>query len=191
MKELLRLSIRFATKQEIWPLRHRVLRPQQPFSAAQYPEDEHNSTLHLAAFPDEGEHAPLGVLSLYQEPVNLQGNDTMHIDSADISWRLRGMAIDLAMQRKNIGTTLLNAFYRYALTLEKPGIWCNARTSVCRYYGENGFEKVGTQFDLPNIGPHFVMVNPKPTPKKTQVIGGKVTCENLTPLTASGSRPRH
>jgi predicted GNAT family N-acyltransferase len=36
-------------------------------------------------------------------------------------------------------------------------VWCNARTPALRLYERAGFERESGEFEIPGIGPHFVM----------------------------------
>ena len=36
-------------------------------------------------------------------------------------------------------------------------LWCNARTGAVWFYERLGFSTVGEEFDIPPIGPHYVM----------------------------------
>ena len=49
---------------ETRPLRHRVLRPGQPFGQTAYPRDDHPETMHFGAF--DGDRL-VGVVSIYRE----------------------------------------------------------------------------------------------------------------------------
>ncbi|MAE73565.1 MAG: GNAT family N-acetyltransferase, partial [Bdellovibrionaceae bacterium] len=37
-------------------------------------------------------------------------------------------------------------------------LWCNARTSAVPLYDRAGFTKIGDEFEIDPIGPHFLMV---------------------------------
>jgi hypothetical protein len=39
-------------------------------------------------------------------------------------------------------------------------VWCNARTPAAGFYGRAGFATEGEEFELPSIGPHFLMSRP-------------------------------
>jgi len=45
----------------------------------------------------------------------------------------------------------------FATASGKPLIWCNARTSAVEFYRKLGWEILGTEFDVPDVGPHFHM----------------------------------
>ena len=43
--------------------------------------------------------------------------------------------------------------------VEKDGttIWFNAREKAVNFYKKNGFQIIGSVFDVPSIGPHYLM----------------------------------
>lgn len=162
-----RVTCRIISAAQTIPLRHAVLRADQPIESAQYAEDKSTNAVHFGAFLQKNKSADelVGVLSIYQEPVAIIEDVAFSEDiTKKLCWRLRGMAIKEIYHRHGFGTTLLNTCYAYTLEQTKiqSGIWCNARTKVVPYYAANGFEIAGKEFTLPNIGPHYLMINPTP-----------------------------
>jgi hypothetical protein len=47
----------------------------------------------------------------------------------------------------------------FAVVRENGGryLWCNARLVAVPFYERLGLEAVGPEFDIPGIGPHYVM----------------------------------
>ena len=39
----------------------------------------------------------------------------------------------------------------------RPSLWCNARLHAVGFYERQGWKVEGDEFDVPDIGPHFVM----------------------------------
>lgn len=127
------------------PLRHAVLRPGQPATASAYPQDEVPDTLHLAAYDDVG--AVVGCATFFPEPLD-----------GEPAWRLRGMATAPAVRGQGYAGEMLA---RGIVELRERGVpllWCNARTSAVGFYERFGFERRGAEFDLPLLGPHYVLV---------------------------------
>ena len=120
-------------------LRHRCLRPGQPFASAVYDCDELTGTLHAAAYRDG---ALAGVATLLED-----GAEPFRL-------RIRGMAVEPEYRGAGIGARLVRALQRHAAD-QGSGIWCNARTSALSFYQGCGFRPVGEEFELPGIGPHF------------------------------------
>ena len=36
-------------------------------------------------------------------------------------------------------------------------VWCNARINAVAFYKKEGFKIIGDEFEIPDIGPHFLM----------------------------------
>jgi GNAT superfamily N-acetyltransferase len=150
--------IRPVTAADLRPLRHQVLRPEQPFESTVYEGDDLPDTVHLAAFDDDardgggdGDDGRLvGIASLYHEPRPGAG-------PAD-GWRLRGMATAPEARGRGFGMALLAAGADHVAGAGGRELWCNARKPAIGFYRRAGFEVVGGEFDVPGIGPHVVMV---------------------------------
>lgn len=139
-------GVRPITGAQTRPLRQRVLRPDQPASASIYPDDGGVNTLHLGAFVD-GEL--VGVASLFREPP--PGSD------GPKAWRLRGMATAPEVRGQGHGGALLEACIRHVAKKGGTTLWCNGRVTVAGFYQRYGFELCGEPFELPGIGPHYLM----------------------------------
>ena len=132
---------------ETRPIRHIVLRPHQPIEACQYPLDDAPETAHFGAYH---ENKLAGVASIFKE---------QHINFAEReSWRIRGMATLTQVRGYGYGAKLLQACIAYARQNGGKLVWCNARTNVATFYGKEGMEISGDEFDLPGLGPHLLMV---------------------------------
>lgn len=127
-------------------LRHVVLRPHQRPEELVYPGDEAPDTVHLGLYV-EGQQ--LGVASLYRE--------SQPGSSSTTEWRLRGMAVLASEQGKGHGAALLQACIDHATRHGGTRLWCNARTTASRFYRALGFSVEGGEFELPGIGPHYLM----------------------------------
>lgn len=73
------------------------------------------------------------------------------------AWRVRGMATAPAVRGRGAGTLVLEALVRHALDHGATRIWCNARTPARSFYERGGFRVTSEEFELPQIGPHYVM----------------------------------
>jgi len=132
---------------DIYPLRHRILRPGQPLANCFFPFDD--SATHIACHV-EGQI--VAILSLFNEP--LEGVDTKN------AWRIRGVATDQNFRRRGFASRLL--VQAQAHVIEKAGsiIWCNARVNAIDLYVKHGFQTRGKQFHIADIGVHVVMAKP-------------------------------
>ena len=80
------------------------------------------------------------------------------------AWRVRGMATAPHARGRGAGTLVLEALLRHATTRGARRIWCNARTPARSLYERAGLRVVSDAFEIPDIGPHFVMeLIPGPT----------------------------
>jgi ribosomal protein S18 acetylase RimI-like enzyme len=73
------------------------------------------------------------------------------------SWRVRGMATKQEARGRGAGTAVLEALVGHARERGATRVWCNARTPARSLYERAGFVVVSDEFELPEIGPHFVM----------------------------------
>lgn len=144
------LTIRPISAAQTRPLRQRVLRPHQPPEALVYPGDEDGETLHVGGYLD-GE-GPIAVASVYRED--------REESPGGRGWRLRGMAVLPESQGAGYGAALLHACMAHAKLHGGEELWCNARTTAAGFYRRLGFTAAGPEFELPGIGPHFLMWRP-------------------------------
>ena len=124
-----------------------MLRSGRPAEDAVLPDDEDAETLHLGAI---NEDTIVGVASLFKEP--LPG------DADAGAWRLRGMAVSPTAQGNSHGKALLLSCLDHVAAQGGNVLWCNARTSATGFYLSCGFQVQGEEFEIPGIGPHFVML---------------------------------
>ncbi|WP_044640789.1 GNAT family N-acetyltransferase [Risungbinella massiliensis] len=140
------LKIKTITPEDTYPIRHKVLRPNQPIETCQYDTDHQKDSFHLGAFLDG---KLISIASFYCET-----NDCFN---TDLQYRLRGMATLEEYRNQKAGSSLI----QYAETLlKKRGAqlwWCNARTSVSNYYQKLGLSEHGKVFEINPIGPHKLM----------------------------------
>lgn len=129
------------------PLRQRVLRPHQTLGEQVYPGDALEGAGHFAAYGPDG--AVLGVASVAPEPYPAGGGRGDR--------RIRGMATEPAARGRGIGALLLTACLQHARASGATRVWCNARSGARGFYEREGFAIDGDEFELPGIGPHFLM----------------------------------
>ena len=150
-------TVRRAPAAVVRPLRTRVLRPGWTDRHATYDQDE-TVAVHIAAYRD-GEDAPDGVGTIYAEPPPDANRDEIpaaaYADGA--SWRLRGMATSDEARGTGLGRVVLEACFDVVRESGGAFLWCNARLVAVPFYERLGMTAVGPEFDIPGIGPHFVM----------------------------------
>lgn len=127
-------------------LRHQVLRPNQPLEACCYPGDDDSNTAHFGAFI---KGMLVGIISLYQQA-------PPQVETAE-AWRVRGMATQESLRSRGYGSLLLQTGMNYVKKSGGSFLWCNARESAMPFYKQHNFEVEGNCFELPGIGPHYLM----------------------------------
>jgi len=120
-------------------LRQRVLRP-------------HESLEELASHEPAGVHA-VGAF---------EGHELVAVgfvcpDGAPGDWRVRGMATDPRHRGRGAGGAILAQLVEHARSQGATRVWCNARTPALSLYARAGFTRDSEEFEIPGIGPHFVM----------------------------------
>jgi GNAT superfamily N-acetyltransferase len=121
------------------PLRRAILRPHdsEETVASQEPED----AFALGAFQRE-ELIAVGFIAA---------------DGTPGSWRIRGMATVARARGEGAGGAVLAGLITHARAVGATRVWCNARTPARSFYERAGLHIVSEQFEIPGIGPHFVM----------------------------------
>lgn len=136
-------------------LRQRVLRPNQRLDELVYPGDGEHTTFHLGAITAQNQVVGIGSFYLAKHPLEPQKGD----------WRLRGMAVDPRWQNQGVGQRLVGEGTKAVGERGGTRLWCNARVTAMGFYEKLGFVTQGQAFDIPKVGPHYVMsvaVHPPP-----------------------------
>lgn len=143
---VIEVKIESVRLEDIIDIRHTVLRQGQPRSSCYYPEDSYKHTIHFAAINKD---SIIGCASLYKES---------HPDfKLKQSWRIRGMAVLDVFQGQSIGGQLLSVCVNHGIAHKADVLWCNARINAVAFYKKEGFKIIGDEFEIPEIGPHFLM----------------------------------
>src|ERR1700744_6283644 len=74
-----------------------------------------------------------------------------------MGYQLRGMATTEKYRGQGIGNQLLNFALTYLRGQKVNYLWCNARTKALKFYKNLGFELISSEFEVPVIGPHYVL----------------------------------
>lgn len=140
------MPIRSVQAREIWPLRHKVLRPHMTLEDCDYPHDNDADTFHLATI--EGDRI-LCIGSFYKEKCpSLEGLKP---------YRLRGMATEPDHRGRGLGRDLIHSALEHLRAQQADLLWCNARENALRFYTKLDFTTHGGPFDIPGIGPHYLL----------------------------------
>lgn len=141
------LQVRTARVDEIFPLRHAVLRPGRPSSSSVYPGDPR--AVHIGAWNDG---ALVGCATVFPDPWAGPPPEPK-------AWRLRGMAVDPTRQGSGVGREVLAAAVAAARDAGAPMLWANARSTAVGFYERCGWRVLGGEFITPDTGrPHRRML---------------------------------
>lgn len=131
---------------DTYHLRQKMLRPGRSLEECKFPGDEDEQTFHLGAFH---ENKLVSVASFFFEK---------HPNFEEpYQYRLRGMATHEDFQRKGYSRELLKVAFPIIKQNFCTLLWCNARLGAVGFYQTVGFEKIGEVFEIPEIGPHYLM----------------------------------
>ena len=139
-------SIQKITSTETYPVRHIVLRAGKPIESCKFDGDELVSTHHFGYYFN---NQIIGVISLFEI-------DNDHL-AAEKSFQIRGMAVLPSFQKQGIGETLVKEAEKFCTTQKADLIWFNARTTAVGFYQKMGYEILGPEFEIYDVGPHFLM----------------------------------
>jgi GNAT superfamily N-acetyltransferase len=150
MKEI---GVKQITAEQVLPLRAKVLRPHHPLMDCVFESDHVALAGHFGAGPSDGEILSVGTIypEAFPGPPE-QGTEF---------WRLRGMATDEAARGQGLGARILHSCIEHARknrAQPKTAIWAHARTGALKFYRRHGFRTVGAEYNMPGIGPHYLIV---------------------------------
>jgi predicted GNAT family N-acyltransferase len=138
--------IRFVSVDEVFNIRNIVLRDGKlPPGQPRFPSDDAEGVFHLGYF--DGDEL-VCVASFHPET---------HGEYPGKAYQLRGMATLESHRGKSIGNQLVNFAIVYLKGQKANYVWCNARKKAVKFYQSIGFEIISKEFEVPGIGPHFVM----------------------------------
>ncbi|CAN8006358.1 unnamed protein product [Ixodes hexagonus] len=86
------------------------------------------------------------------------GAAAFRLASASNSWRIRGLAVDLPVRGRGLGSRLIATCIDHARKQDGTCVWCVARCSAEPVYEKMGFQRAGDVFYLEGIGPVRYMI---------------------------------
>jgi len=131
-------------------LRMAVLRPAQAPGEPMYASERDPRTAHYAALDGAGGVLAVGSVMAEAHPREPRAGD----------WRVRGMATRPELRGRGLGALVLDALERHARERGGRRAWCNARTPARAFYERAGWSAEGEEFEIEEIGPHFLMAKP-------------------------------
>jgi ribosomal-protein-alanine N-acetyltransferase len=138
------IQIKEILAKQTYELRHPLLRKGQPYDSCQLENDNHPQSIHLGAYSSS---QLVGILSAMPNCCP-DYND-------QIAFQLRAMAVHPEFQRRKIASQLIqNIVRRLKEDSKVENIWLNARVNVNALYLNNGFQAIGSPFEIKPIGVH-------------------------------------
>lgn len=134
------------TYKDCYELRLKVLKRKEWDYAYQYSGDEETTTFHLGIFHED---RLVTIASFF-------ANSNEHI-VAQNPIQLRGMATLSEYQGKGLGRLMIQAAIEESKKRDHDLLWCNAREEAVKFYEKLGFQIRSNRFEIPKVGPHFVM----------------------------------
>lgn len=138
-------TLKQITAKETWPVRHPVLRKGRPLEDVYMEADEQPSTFHIGMYY---QNTIIGVASFMEDKKD-SFTGKQH--------RLRGMAVLPEFRKKGIAELLLKKGENLLKMKECTLLWFNARIIAVSFYKKLGYTTVGPEFNIPLVGPHFLM----------------------------------
>jgi GNAT superfamily N-acetyltransferase len=139
------LQVRAVPAKELFELRRRVLRGDDPGSSVQDPRDGEATTRHFAGFLNDRVVASASFFSA-RPPINPDL----------VSYQLRYMAIDFDVQGRGYGTVLVDTALAELRAQGAQQVWAKARDSALGFYQSTGWstlvgsEHVSLETQLPH-----------------------------------------
>ncbi len=138
--------IKFIEVENLLPIRNTVLREGRlTLDECRFPTDKIEGAFHLGYYVDEELAC---IVSFHPQPYDKFGPN---------GYQLRGMATTEKYRGQGIGNQLVNFALTYLRGQKVNYVWCNARKKAVPFYHNTGFEIVSAEFEVPGIGPHYVM----------------------------------
>ena len=141
--------IKFIKVEELLSTRNDVLRGGiLTLDECRFPSDAIDGAFHLGYFDNNTGNKLLSIASFHPQS---------YAGFAGVGYQLRGMATIEGYRGRGLGNQLLNYGMVYLRGQKADYIWCNARKKAVSFYLNMGFEVISPEFEVPVIGPHYVM----------------------------------
>lgn len=139
-------EIKFIQQDDLLAIRNDVLRGGElTLDECRWPSDDIPGTFHLGYYIES--HL-VCIASFHPQSYS---------DFAGVGYQLRGMATIDEYRGQGIGNKLLNFGLTYLRGQGANYLWCNARKKALKFYRDMGLEVISDEFEVPVIGPHYVM----------------------------------
>lgn len=138
--------IKFIEVEDLLAIRNEVLREGRlTLNECRFPTDKIEGAFHLGFYKDDELAC---ILSFHPQTYG---------EFTGMGYQLRGMATIEKYRGLGFGNQLVNFALTYLRGQKVNYAWCNARKKAVPFYHNTGFEIVSAEFEVPGIGPHYVM----------------------------------
>ena len=141
-----KISIKKINYLDTFPVRSSVLRQGKPIETCSFLGDDAVDTTHFGLY---FENNIIGVASVFTSNNENFDNKTQ--------LQLRGMAILKEFQSTGFGKLLIEEIFSFIESTQVELLWFNARESAVAFYKKSGYEVLGSQFEIPDVGPHYIL----------------------------------
>lgn len=143
---VINLEPRLITAKETYPVRHIVLRKGRPIETCTLDGDLLSTTFHLGGFIAN---------NLVATASFFKGNSTEN--DFKNAYQLRGMAVLESHHHYGYGRQLLEFGEKFLQEKKIDILWMNARITALGFYSKLNYQTIGTVFEIPLVGEHYVM----------------------------------
>jgi predicted GNAT family N-acyltransferase len=140
------ISIKLISSKDCFELRKKVLWPHKKLNQCSIDIDNHPDSFHLGAFCGD---RLVSMGSFFKQENKLFNNQ--------LQYRLRAMATDNNYRNIGSGSKLIKKSFEILKKKKIEILWCDARLIAVDFYKKNGFKISSNIFEIPIIGPHYVM----------------------------------
>jgi len=138
--------IKFIPVEAVLSIRNEVLRDNRlTLDECRWPSDELEGAFHLGYYVND----ELACIASF--------HPQSYGEFAGTGYQLRGMATIEKYRGQGLGNQLLNFGIVYLRGQKANYVWCNARKRALPFYLNMGFEIISAEFEVPVIGPHYVL----------------------------------
>jgi GNAT superfamily N-acetyltransferase len=141
-----KITIKKINYLDTFPVRSAVLRQGKPIETCSFLGDDAVGTTHFGLCI---ENNIIGVASVFT--INNENFDNKN------QFQLRGMAILEEYQSTGFGKLLIEEIFNFIESNQVELLWFNARETAVPFYEKLGCIKKGASFEIPEIGPHYLM----------------------------------
>lgn len=140
------IKIKQISALETYPVRHPVLRTGRPIEDCKLTFDDHKDTFHLGLYYKNKLSGVVSLMKLNNEKFEEQDQ-----------YRLRGMGVLDQFQGFGFGRLLVETAETMVNQKGAKLLWFDARLIAVGFYKRLGFTIIGDLFEVPKVGPHYVM----------------------------------